>query len=38
LHGGVDRDPRQVLAAQGADLMRDPQVTGNSSGSNNRGT
>ena len=28
LHGGVDRDPCQVLAAQGADLMRDPQALG----------
>jgi hypothetical protein len=28
LHGGVDRDPRQILAAQGAGLMRDPQGFG----------
>jgi hypothetical protein len=28
LHGGVDRDPRQVLGAQGAGVMRDPQGLG----------
>jgi hypothetical protein len=28
LHGGVHRHPRQVLAAQRAGLMRDPQALG----------